>query len=64
MRLGRMTRICVAALAGLGFANATYAQKVCRHIGNWSLVDGRYVCSGYYTSGQCVWTDDCRVNAD
>ena len=66
MRFDRKVILRVAALAGLGLgaAGVAHAQKVCRHIGNWTLVDGRYVCAGQYISGQCVWTDDCRVNVE
>ncbi|HEX6040487.1 hypothetical protein [Longimicrobium sp.] len=64
MRLDRKMMIRAAVLAGIGLgAGAAQAQKFCRHIGNWVLVDGRYVCAGHYPSGQCVWTDDCRVSA-
>jgi hypothetical protein len=66
MKLGRKITICVAALAGVGFGatRVANAQNVCRHIGQWTLIDGRYVCTGHYASGQCVWTDDCRVNVE
>ena len=63
---GRKTMICVATLAaiGLGTASTADAQKACRHIGQWTRVYGRFVCSGDYTSGHCLWYDDCRVSAD
>lgn len=65
MRLNRKIMICVAALAGLVTASAVHAQKkVCEHIGKWEVINGRIVCSGTYLSGDCVWTDDCRVNVE
>lgn len=66
MRLNRKIMICAAFVGtALGTASALHAQKtVCEHIGKWQLVDGRMVCAGDYPSGQCVWTDDCRVNVD
>jgi hypothetical protein len=46
-------------------ASAVHAQKkVCEHIGKWEVINGRIVCSGTYLSGDCVWTDDCRVSVE
>lgn len=65
MRFNRKIMICVAAFAGITLGKASTADaQVCRHIGMWTLVNGRYVCSGYYTSGQCLWYDDCRVSVE
>jgi hypothetical protein len=64
MGFRRKIRICAIALAGIGLGTASTAgAQRCQHIGMWSLVNGHYVCSGD-TSGQCLWYDDCRVNAD
>ena len=65
MGFRRKIMICVAAVAGTGLGAASTAEaQVCHHLGRWVLVNGSYVCSGDYTSGQCVWTDDCRRNIE
>lgn len=64
MRFRRKTTICMAALVGVGLGSATTADAACRHIGRWTLMEYGYVCQGFYTSGNCIWTDDCRVNAE
>jgi len=58
--------MCIAMLAGVGLGTASTAdaQKVCRHIGKWMLVESRYVCRGDHADGHCVWTDDCRMNVE
>ena len=66
MTFNRKIMVRVAALAGIGLVavSTADAQTVCRHVGQWKLVDGKYVCSGDYPSGPCVWYDDCRVNVE
>lgn len=65
MRFNRKVVACFVALAGIALAAASTAEaQLCQHIGNWSRIDGRWVCSGEYTSGLCVWYDDCRKSAE
>ena len=65
MKFRRKIMLGIAALAGIAAGTGTaYAQRVCEHVGRWNLVNGHYVCSGDYLTGQCIWTDDCRVNVD
>jgi hypothetical protein len=66
MRFRRKIMICVAALSGtvLGAASTADAQNICRHIGKWTMLEGRYSCKGDHLDGHCIWTDDCRVYAE
>lgn len=65
MGFTRKVMIRAAALAGIGLATGSAVDaQVCQHLGRWTLVNGSYVCSGDYTSGQCVWSDDCRRNIE
>jgi hypothetical protein len=63
MRFKRTIMICAAAMAGLSAVSTADAQR-CQHIGRWTRTADGFVCSGYYTSGECLWYDDCRVNVD
>jgi hypothetical protein len=65
MGVSRKIRICAAALAGLGLGMASTADaQRCQHIGRWTRTADGFVCSGDYTSGECLWYDDCRVYAE
>jgi hypothetical protein len=65
MGFNRKIILPAATLVAIGLTAASTAEaQVCQHIGKWVRDGDGWACSGYYTSGHCVWTDDCRVNAE